>query len=352
MSKNSKYLKNSNKYMSPVIFDKKNILVVGGAGFIGSNLCDELLKDSKVICVDNFCSSNPKNIEHLLSNPNFVFINYDLSNPLDLESLIELNKFKIPFQGIQEVYNLACPMSVRNFIKNKERILLSNSYVVKNALDIALKYKSKFLQFSSSVVYGLRENFSSDVKIKEDYWGQVDFLNERSCYDEGKRFAESFVNSYRQIFNLDAKIIRLFRTYGPRMALHDDQMLPDFVNNAINGDDIVIFGDQNFSSSLCYVDDVIDAAIKVIRSDFSGPFNVGSEDDIKLYDVAKTIINLTNSKSKIVFDSNKIFMTQLNIPDTFKIRNDLGWMPVVILENGLKKTILDLQANRQMRFMQ
>jgi UDP-glucuronate decarboxylase len=333
----------------PVIFDKKNILVIGGAGFIGSNLCEELLKESKVICVDNFSSSNSKNIEHLLPNSNFVFINHDLSEPLDLENLSELTKFKIPFQGIQEVYNLACPMSVKNFSDNREKTLLANSYVVKNALDIAVKYKSKFLQLSSSVVYGLKENHSSNEKVKENYFGQVDVLSERSCYDEGKRFAESFVNTYRQIYNLDAKIIRVFRTYGPRMALKDDQMLPDFVNNALNNEDIIIFGDENFSSSLCYVDDVIDAAIKVIRSEFSGPFNVGSEEEVKLFDVAKAIVELTGSSSKIIFEPGKLFMTQLNIPDTYYIRNELGWMPVVTLENGLKKTIQDLKANRQMR---
>lgn len=335
--------------MSAVIFDKKNILVLGGAGFIGSNLCNELIKDNKLICVDNFCSSTVKNIEHLLPNPDFVFINHDLSEKLDLEALPELNKFKISFQGVQEIYNLACPMSARNFDKNKERILLSNSVVIKNALDLALKYKSKFLQFSSSVVYGLREDNSNKDKIKEDYLGTVDFLSPRACYDEGKRFAETMVNTYREVFGLDAKIVRFFRTYGPRMALRDDQMLPDFVNNALNGDDIVIFGDQNFSSTLCYVDDMIDAAISVMRSKFSGPYNIGSETDIKLYDVAKMIVELTKSKSKIVFEPSKLFMTQLFIPDTYKMRNDFGWMPVVTLENGLKKTIMDLQSSKQMR---
>lgn len=335
--------------MSPVIFDKKNILVLGGAGFIGSNLCDELIGDNKVICVDNFLSSNSKNIEHLLPNSNFIFINHDLSQPLDLELYQELHKFKIEFQGIQEIYNLACPMSPRNFNQNKAKIILSNSYVIKNGLDIALKYKSTYLHFSSSVVYGLRQDSSNKEKVKEEYKGIVDFNSERSCYDEGKRFAETMINTYREIFGLNTKIIRAFRTYGPRMALKDDQMLPDFVNNALNGDDIVIFGDQNFSSSLCYVDDIIDAAIKVMRSDMQGPYNVGCETDIKLYDVAKMIVEFTNSKSKIIFEPSKLFMSQLFIPDTYKMRNDFGWMPVVTLENGLKKTILDLQASKQMR---
>lgn len=335
--------------MSAVIFDKKNVLVLGGAGFIGSNLCDELIKENKIICVDNFCSSNSKNIEHLLSNPNFVFINHDMSNFIDLESMPELIKFKISFQGIQEIYNLACPMSPKNFINNKERILLSNSLVIKNALDLAVKYKSKFLQFSSSVVYGLRDNSDDKVKIKEDYFGQLNFLSERACYDEGKRFAETMVSTYKDFFGLDSKIIRIFRTYGPRMALRDDQMLPDFVNNALNGDDIVIFGNQSFSSSLCYVDDVVDASINIMKSNFSGPYNVGSEEDIKLYDVAQMIIDITGSKSNIIFEPSKLFMSQLFTPDTYKIRNDFGWMPVVTLQNGIKKTVLDLQANKQMR---
>lgn len=330
-----------------VIFDKKNILVVGGAGFIGSNLCDEIIKDNKIICIDNFSSSSPKNIDHLLSDPNFVLINHDMSQPIDLESLEELVKFKIPFQGIQEIYNLACPMSSKNFVNNKEKILLANSYVVKNVLDITSKYKAKLLHFSSSVVYGARAEENKITKVNEDNLGQIDINSERACYDEGKRFAEVFINTYSKMFNLDTKIIRVFRVYGPRMTLGDEQMLSDFVSNALNNEDIIIYGDKNFSSSLCYVDDVIDAAIKVIASDVKGPFNVGSEEDIKLYDVAQKIIKLTDSKSKIVFDDSKIFMTQLNIPDTYKIRNELGWMPVVTLENGLKKTILDLQANRQ-----
>ncbi|MFA5420412.1 MAG: NAD-dependent epimerase/dehydratase family protein [Patescibacteria group bacterium] len=335
--------------MSPVIFDKKNILVLGGAGFIGSNLCDELLKENKVICVDNFCSSTAKNIEHLLPNPNFVFINHDMNNELNLETLQELDKFKISFQGIQEIYNLACPMSPKNFDKNKEIIVLANSLVIKNGLDIALKYKSSYMHFSSSVVYGLRKNGENNKKVKEDYIGSVDFLSSRACYDEGKRFAETLINTYKEVHGLDTKIIRVFRTYGPRMALRDDQMLPDFVNNALNNDDIVIFGDNDFSSTLCYVDDIIDAAIKVMRSNQSGPYNVGCEVDVRLYDVARMIIDITDSKSKIVFEESKLFMSELFIPDTYKIRNDFGWMPVVTLENGLKKAILDLQANKQMR---
>ncbi len=332
-----------------VIFDKKNVLVLGGAGFIGSNLCQELLKDSKVICIDDFSSSQASNIQHLLSHPDFVFINHDFNNPIDLESLVELSKFKVAFQGIQEIYNLACPMSVKNFSQNCKKTLLANSVLIHNALETALKYQARFLQFSSSVVYGSKSNYADKEKIKESQVGKIDQLSERACYDEGKRFAEAFVNTYRQKYNLDTKIIRVFRTYGPRMALRDEQMLPDFVNNALNNEDIVIFGDENFVSSLCYVDDVIDAAIKVMKSEFSGPFNVGSEEELRLVDVARKVIELTNSKSKIVFAESRVFMSQLNLPDTHYIRNELGWMPVVTLENGLKKTIQDLKSGYQTR---
>ena len=335
--------------MPQVIFDKKNVLVTGGAGFIGSHLCDELVKTCKVICVDNFSSSTPDNIDHLLPNPNFILINHDMSQPLDLEAIPELKKFKVAFQGVQEVYELACPMSPKHFMDNRLNILLSNSYVVKNALDIAVRYRSRFVYFSSSVVYGPRENGDIKTKIKEDSIGLINHLSDRGSYDEGKRFAETLVNNYRAIFNLDAKIIRVFRTFGPRMMLNDDQMIPDFIFNALNNEDIVIFGDENFSSSYCYVSDVIDAAIKIIDSNSSGPMNVGSDVDVKISDIAKFIIKQIGSSSKITYAESKLFMSQLCLPDLFIARNDLGWMPVVTLENGLKKTILDLQAKKQMR---
>jgi UDP-glucuronate decarboxylase len=335
--------------MARVIFDKKNVLVAGGAGFLGSHLCDALIKDAKVICVDNFCSSVAKNIDHLLSNPDFIFINHDFSQPLDLENHEDLKKFKVSFQGIQEIYNLACPMSAKNFMANRERILASNSSVMKNTLDLAVKYSAKYLQFSSSVVYGHRASDADKTLTKEEELGVVNQLSERSAYDEGKRFAESMVANYRELFNVDTKIIRVFRVYGPRMPLRDDQMMPDFIFNAFNNEDLVIFGDENFSSSFCYVDDVIDGAMKVMESPMAGPINVGSEVDIRIVDVAKMIVKEINSSSKIRFEESKVFMSRLRLPDIHLIRNELGWMPVVTLENGLKKTILDLQASKQMR---
>ena len=332
-----------------VIFDKKNVLVAGGAGFIGSHLCDELIKTDKVICVDNFISGNERNIDHLLSNPDFIFVNHDLSKPLNLEGLADLKRFKVEFQGLQEIYNLACPMSAKSFLENRLATLLANSYGVKNLLDLAVKYNSKFLQFSSSVVYGPRKKDNPKFKVKETDLGEVDQLSERSSYDEGKRFAETLVNNYRALYNIDARIVRLFRTYGPRMTHNDDQMIPDFITNALTNKDIVISGDENFFSSFCYVSDVIDAVIKMLSSNVAGPINIGSDVDIKLTDLVKMIIKETESQSQIVYEESKLFVSELLLPDIYQARNELGWMPVVTLENGLKKTIFDIEANERLQ---
>jgi len=331
-----------------VIFDKKNVLVAGGAGFIGSHLCDELVKTCKVICIDNFVTGNEKNIDHLLANPNFVFINYDLSLPIDLDSLVELKRFKVEFQGIQEIYNLACPMSPKSFVENRFATLMANSYVVKNLLDIAVKHQAKFLQFSSSVVYGPRRDDDVNHKVAEEDFGRVDNLSERSAYDEGKRFAETMVSNYRAIYNIDAKIIRSFRVYGPRMEFDDDQMIPDFIISALDNKEVVVFGDKNFSSSLCYIDDIIDAVSKFMNTELAGPINVGSDVNVNLTDLVNIILKETDSQSKISYSDDRLFLTELILPDITKAKNELGWMPVVTLENGLKKTIFDIQANKKL----
>ncbi len=332
-----------------VIFDKKNVLVAGGAGFLGSHLCDELIKTCKVICIDNFITGSEKNIDHLLSNPDFAFINYDLSNPLDLDSIKELEKFKIQFQGIQEIYNLACPMSPRHFLENRIAVLDANSLVMRNLLDLAVKNEAKFLHFSSSVVYGGRDINNVGHKVKEAELGVVDILSSRSCYDEGKRFAETMVNCYREVYNLDTKIIRLFRIYGPRMSMDDDQLIPDLISAALDNRDLVIFGDHNFSSSFCYVEDAVDAALKMMHSDLKGPINIGSDVDVNMTDLAEMIIKETEATSKITYLDSKLFMSELLLPNIYQARNDLGWMPIVTLENGLKKTIFSLQANSRLQ---
>lgn len=331
-----------------VIFDKKNVLVAGGAGFIGSHLCDELIKTCKVICVDNFITGSERNIDHLLANPDFAFINHDLSVPLDLESRQDLKKFKIEFQGVQEIYNLACPMSPRHFLENRLANLQANSYVVKNLLDLAVKYESKFLQFSSSVVYGPRHREQADAKVLETDLGQVDHLSARSSYDEGKRFAETLVSNYRAIYNIDAKIIRLFRIYGPRMEQGDDQMIPDFINWALENQEIIIPGDEEFASSFCYIEDALDAVTKMMKTDLPGPINIGSDVDVKLRSLVDTIIQETGSQSTVSHVPSPLFVSELVLPDIRQAKNDLHWMPVVTLQNGLKKTIFDIQAHKRL----
>ncbi len=319
------------------IFEKKNILITGGAGFIGSYLCDELVKKNKVICLDNFISGSERNIDHLLQNPDFAFVKHDITEPIDLENLKELKKFKIKFQGVQEIYHLACPTSPKDFEKKIIETVLANSVGVRNALELAVKYKAKFLLTSSSVVYGPRDK--ANPYFKEDYIGQVDFLSPRACYDEGKRFAETIVNTYRQAYNLDTKIARIFRTYGPRMKLNDGQMLPDFVYNALEGKDLVIYGDESFSSSFCYISDIVQGLIKLMKSGESNPLNLGSDLDCKIVDVAQKIIELTESKSRIIFEKPLLFMTSLGLPDITLAKERIGWFPVVMLEDGIKEAI-------------
>lgn len=327
--------------MDNVIFDKKNVLVIGGAGFIGSHLCDELIKTSKVICLDNFSTGDEKNIDHLLSEPDFEFIKHDIIDPVDLEKQPELQKFKIQFQGIQEIYNLACPFSPNNFDALRIPMILANSLGVKNVLDIALKYKTKLLHFSSAAVYG---EFKERTMVSEDYIGNLDYLSAQSAYYEGRRFAESLVVNYKKHYNIDAKIIRLFNIYGPRMSLFDGQLIPSIITGALNGNDIVINAEESSLSSFCYVDDVVDAALKIINTSKSELYNIGSDVDLKILDLANMIVNACESKSTIKLSDNKIIELTMPIPDISRSRNDLGWMPIVTVEKGLERTIYEFRA--------
>jgi len=330
--------------LQQAIFDKKNILITGGAGFLGSHLCDRLVKKNKVICLDNFSTGSERNIDHLLSNPNFVFINHDITKPINFEDFEELNQFKIKFQGIQEIYNLACPTSPKNFLENRINIILANSEGVKNTLDLAVKYKAKFMQFSSSVVYGARKK--NNNKITENCLGEVNNLSKRSSYDEGKRFAETLVSNYSSIYGINAKIVRIFRTYGPRMKLDDNQMIPDIIRDAIDSKDITILGDEYFSTSFCYVSDCIDAVTKMMEGYYLGPLNIGSDVDVNITEFAQKVISLTNSKSKIIYADKDLFITPLCIPNISKAKEELNWMPIITLDKGIQMTIHDLQASK------
>ncbi|PLX20982.1 NAD-dependent dehydratase [Candidatus Parcubacteria bacterium] len=283
-------------------------------------------------------------MDHLLANPNFEFVRHDINEPIDLENLPELQKFKIQFQGIQEIYNLACPNSPIRFEDNVINTLLANSQAVKNLLEMAKKFESKILHFSSSVVYGPR---NEDIRrIEESNPGIVDPLSKRSSYDEGKRFAETMVVNYRDFYNIDAKIIRLFRTYGPRMKLDDGNMIPDFIRDALDNKDLEVPGDENFFSSFCYVTDVVDAAVKMMDSNSKGPINIGSDVDINVFTVAKKIVQAIGSESKVKEADKHYFITPQAIPDITKSRTELGWLPIQTLDKGLELTIQDLRANK------
>ena len=265
----------------------KTVLVTGGAGFLGSHLCDYLInKGEKVICVDNLFTGDKKNIEHLLENPNFRFINHDIIDPLYVEDTI-----------IDQIYNLACPASPIHYQFNPVRTIKANTIGVINMLGLAKTHKARILQASTSEIYG----DPLEHPQKETYLGNVNTFGPRSCYDEGKRFSETLVSTYKQKFGIDAKIARIFRTYGTRMKLDDGQMLPDFVFSALENKELKIYGDENFSSSFCYVSDVIQGILKFMQSDEAGPINFGSDIEYKLNDVAKKVIELTDSKSKMLY---------------------------------------------------
>ncbi len=326
------------------IFNKKNVLVTGGAGFIGSHLCDELVKKYNVICVDDFSSSQVENINYLLALPNFEFIKHDIAEPLQLEQLHELDKFKIKYQGVQEIYHLACPTSPKNFNELRLQTLKTNSVGTINMLEMAKQYEAKFLFASSVVVYGPR--FQDAPRFSEDYNGYVDFTGPRSCYDEGKRYAESAVATYRDIYNLDAKVARIFRTYGPRLSLFDGHMIPDFVLQALNNRPLIIYGNEQFTTSLCYVSDIVEGLIKFMDSNKMGPFNFGHYEEHAMEAIAKKIKQMTNSESAIQHKNSLVFMTPLGLPDIGLVKQKLGWYPLISLEDGLHKTIEYVRANQ------
>ncbi|MFA6475372.1 MAG: NAD-dependent epimerase/dehydratase family protein [Patescibacteria group bacterium] len=330
------------------IFDKKNILVVGGAGFIGSHLCDELVKQNKVICVDNFVTGHVENIEHLLGNANFIFIKHDINEPLDLTKFPELEKFQVQFQGVQEIFNLAVPTNKHTFEENIFNTLLANSYAVRNTLEIAKQFQAKYLFASSSSVYG--DPIDGQDLFSEDYWGFVDPTGPRSCYNEGKRFGESFVTSFGKQFGIDVKIGRIFNTYGPRMALNSGRMIPDFVTEAAAGHDVLIYGHGAETDTYCFVNDIIDGLLKLMSYKVAGPINLGSPERYTMLDIAKKIITFTESKAQIKFTDALPFLTTPGVADISKAKQQLGWFPVVALDEGLRQTVADMLGSRVLTY--
>ena len=324
----------------------KTILITGGAGFIGSHLCEKLLQEAKVICIDDLSNSTIQNIDHLLQYPDFEFIKYDINKPIDLDDFEELDKFRVKFQGVQEIYHLACPTSPKNFEKLKLNSLWANSNGMISTLDLAVKYKAKYLFTSSSVVYG---EPSVNKTFSEEDEGIVNHLSARGCYNEGKRFAETCVETYRQVYGIDVKIARVFTTYGPRMKLRDGLLIPDFILNAIEDRDLVIYGDKNMEFSFCYITDMVDGLLRLMQT---GPemsiVNLGSDQVYKISEVADMIIRMTGSSSQVMYEEPLISLSKKGTPNLYRAKEMLGWIPLIRLSDGLRNTIDYTIANKEM----
>jgi len=321
-----------------VYMENKNVLVLGGAGFIGSHLCEALVKrGDNVICVDNFVSSDVENIRALLEYPNFEFVRHDITEDIDYSMEPSLKKFKVEVQGFQEIYNLACPTSPSDFTKFPIKTAAANSLGVIKSLELAIKYQAKYLISSSSAVYGLAPKDGS--LVKEDYYGLLDFLGPRACYNEGKRFAETLVTTYRDYYKLDAKIARIFGTYGPRMLQHAGRQIPDFIKSAVNNEKIIISGNKDTKYSLCYVKDVVEGMIALMASEVTDPVNLGNSDSKTLTEVTDTIIEMVGSQSTVEYTKGYEYTLRAAIPDIGKAKTELNWFPLVSLEDGLREAI-------------
>ena len=326
--------------------DKHTVLVTGGAGFIGSFLCEALLNEGKqVICVDNFSTGHVRNIEPMLRNPDFQFLRLDINEPFDLEVFPELEPFKVKFLGLQEIYHLAMPTVVKGYEQFKLQILLANSVGTRNVLDTAVKYKARVLLASAGTVYGSRGPDADGVDETE--LGIVDHLNTRAAVNEGKRFAETMFATYADVFGLDAKIARIFRTYGPRMPLFHGHQIPDFVLNTLSGQPITVMGDESTTTALVYVTDVIDGLLRLMRAEAGiGPVNLGSAVSVKIADVAKQIMALAEHEVEITYEPQLANMIPLVLPNLNKAKEQLGWLPLIRLDDGLRKTIDYVRANK------
>ncbi|MBI4138595.1 GDP-mannose 4,6-dehydratase [Candidatus Uhrbacteria bacterium] len=331
--------------MAQQLFERRNVLVTGGAGFIGSHLCDRLVKEAHVICVDNFITSSETNIDHLLQDPNFEFINHDITEPLDLAAYPELERFKVRFQGLQEIYHLACPISKRHFDDFKIATVLTNSVGVKNVLDLAVEHNAKVLYASSSVLYGPRRNGSH---VKETDECRLDHLTSRGSYDEGKRFSEAILQTYANVYGLDVKIARIFRTYGPRMKIFDGNLIPDIILTALEEKDVVLVGDEETRIAMAYVTDIVDGLVRLMTTPIDVTLvNLGSDADVRLVSIAQKVLEIAGSPSRIRFEAPGPYQMEAPLPDITRAREILGWLPLVRLDEGLKKMIDYAQSHRQ-----
>ncbi|WP_320040116.1 UDP-glucuronic acid decarboxylase family protein [uncultured Desulfobacter sp.] len=303
---------------------RKRVLVTGGAGFLGSHLCERLVEHGDdVLCLDNYFTGQKKNVEHLLGKPNFELLRHDITFPLYVE--------------IDEIYNLACPASPIHYQHDPVQTTKTSVHGAINMLGLAKRTKAKIFQASTSEVYG-------DPRVHpqtEDYWGHVNPIGIRSCYDEGKRCAETLFFDYHRQHHLNIKVARIFNTYGPRMHPNDGRVVSNFIVQALKGEPITIYGDGSQTRSFCYVDDMVDAfiAFMATKDNITGPFNLGNPVEFSILELAETIIKLIETPSKIVFKPLPLDDPAQRKPDISMAQKNLGWEPKINLEDGLYNTI-------------
>jgi len=300
----------------------KKILITGGAGFIGSHLCERLLNEgNEVICLDNFFTGSKDNIVHLIDNPYFEIIRHDIEKPILIE--------------VDEIYNLASPASPIHYQKDPVKTVRTNVMGAINVLDIAKRTGAKVLQASTSEVYG-------DPEVHpqiEEYRGNVNPIGPRACYDEGKRCAETLFFDYYREYETNIRVVRIFNTYGAKMAFNDGRVVSNFIIQALQNQNITIYGDGSQSRSFCYVDDLVDGFIKMMDSNLTGPLNLGNPNEFTILELAKEVIKLTDSKSKIIFKPLPQDDPKQRQPNIAKAKKYLNWEPKIKLEEGLIKTI-------------
>ena len=302
----------------------KRILVTGGAGFIGSHLCERLLNEGNdIICLDNFFTGSKDNIRHLIGDSHFELVRHDITKEF--------------FAEVDQIYNLACPASPPHYQFDPVKTIRTSVLGIINMLDLAKKYNAKILQASTSEIYG-------DPIVHpqvESYWGNVNPIGIRSCYDEGKRCAETLMMDYHRQFNVDIRIVRIFNTYGPNMALNDGRVVSNFIVQALENKDITIYGDGKQTRSFCYVSDLIDGLVKMMENPqhFIGPVNLGNPQETSILDFAKNIISLTNCRSKIIFKELPSDDPVQRKPNIELAKKELNWTPKINAEEGIKNTI-------------
>lgn len=302
----------------------KTVLVTGGAGFLGSHLCERLLNEGRdVICLDNFYTSSKANVAHLLNNPRFELLRHDVTFPLYIE--------------VGEIYNLACPASPVHYQHDPVQTTKTSVHGAINMLGLAKRTGAKILQASTSEVYGDPEQHPQT----ENYWGHVNPIGVRSCYDEGKRCAETLFFDYRRQHNLDIKVVRIFNTYGPRMHPNDGRVVSKFIMQALRNQPITVYGDGNQTRSFCYVDDLIESFVRMMatNSGVTGPINLGNPSEFTMRELAEKILQLTGSKSQLLYETLPHDDPRQRRPDITLAKEQLSWSPTIALEQGLIPTI-------------